>query len=127
MNAYGEVAVESVRLCTKRGLDPRNAWHAAAKLRFPDSPSSQTKGCPRGAFVGLCAAGLVRDVAPETEAGQLGKNARYACAAIKILIAAKPTIRSATELWREVGQGKRHNHQMDVVLALWSRGLIHGS
>ena len=127
MKAYGEVAVTAVRLCAKLGHDPRTAWNTAASQQFPLSASLQAKSCPRGAFFGLCAADLVRGVKAQGSVGRLGKNAQYAIDAVRFLRAAKATNLSPLALWREVGRGKAHNSQMDVVLALWSRGLIQGS
>lgn len=127
MKPYGKVAIAAVQLCTKFGHDPRTAWNAAAKKQFPNSPSSQAKGCPRGAFMGLCVAGWVRGVETEAIEKRMGKNARYAVDAVNLLRAKKPRTLTAKELWSKVGHGIRHNSQMDVVLALWSRGLIQGS
>lgn len=70
---------------------------------------------------------MIRGVKDRTIGDRLGKNAQYAIDAVRFLHAAKPTELSPLALWREVGHGKAHNSQMDVVLALWSRGLVQGS
>jgi hypothetical protein len=122
---YGDVAISAVELA-KTGMGPRPAWNAAAKRRFPDSSSMQTKSCPRGAFLGLCAAGLVRGLDERVVDGRLGRNAGYAVEAVRILRGNDFADPTAKELWGLVCGNviKKHNHQMDVVLALWGKGLI---
>ena len=59
MGSYGEVAVKAVDLVTAKNLTAPEAWKVAAKTVFPQSAASQEKGCPKGAFLGLCAAGIL--------------------------------------------------------------------
>lgn len=127
MSGYGRVAVCATELL-QRGekADPRVAWDHAARQTFPESPSSQTKGCPRGAYLGLCEEGLVVKVT----AGSYGRseaNKSYALRAVELL-RKEPALAkvSPNELWSRVmaGRVKRHNSQMDVVLALWERKFI---
>jgi hypothetical protein len=124
MSAYGDVAITAVELAKKQGMDPRTAWNTAAKRRFPRSLSMQTKGCPRSAFLGLCAAGLISGVNEQIAGSRLGKNAQYAVEAVAILRDKQRLGLTAQELWRAVISGKTHNSQMDVVLALRDGNLI---
>ena len=118
---YGKVAVLAVESHTGA---PRERWTAAATHCFPQSPSSQKKGCPRGAFLGLCEEGLIKNI----EAGRYTtsiNNKRYALRASELLrsgrVFAKPI-----DLWLAVMDGKKkaHNGQADVVMALWQKGLL---
>jgi hypothetical protein len=51
---YGRAAVRATGFFHDRLVDsPQEAWEQATTEQFPDSTSSQEKGCPRGAFLGL--------------------------------------------------------------------------
>jgi hypothetical protein len=53
------------------------------------------------------------------------KNKEYATRAVEILKQNTQTTFSPKELWEKLELGdKRHNSQMNVVLALWEHGLI---
>ena len=125
MSKYGEAAViAGKRLGIGKDSDPIDAWNNATKTVFPSSESSQKKGCPKGAFIGLCNEGLIQGV----EAGSYSKptkNGQYAVQAIEVLrrnrfIASQPDL-----LWKKVaGNTKTENHQMDVVVGLWEAECI---
>lgn len=126
MGKYGDTAVQAVRLySTGSAQSPREAWELAAAVLFSSSPSGQAKGCPRDAFLGLCMAGVVKGIPPgpytDSEA-----NKQYALDAVTLLRRRPSLAENASLLWSEVLQGrsKKHNRQMDVVIALWKRGLI---
>jgi len=91
---------------------------------YPTSTSARKKGCPRGAFLGLCEDGLVKGI----PAGQYtAAKDNKACAVRAAELLSEGTQRlSISELWRAVTDDpeKAHNSQMDVVLALWKNGLI---
>jgi hypothetical protein len=101
------------------------AWERAVVEVFPDSPSSQEKGCPKGAFLGLCQEGLVKGV-EEGEYTSSQHNRAYAVRAVKLLSENSALAHDMKQLWSAVlgGEEKVHNHQMDVVLSLWAEGLI---
>jgi hypothetical protein len=61
MANYGDCARIAVGRI-KAGEDPVIAWKNAAVSTFPEKKSAQTKGCPKGAFLGLCEEGLVTGV-----------------------------------------------------------------
>jgi hypothetical protein len=91
---------------------------------YPTSPLARKKGCPRGAFLGLCEEGLVKGI-PAGHYGASRDNKAYALRAAELLTAgAQNWSRSA--LWQAVTDDpeKTHNSQMDIVLALWKNGLI---
>jgi hypothetical protein len=132
MGKYGRAAVRAREILESGTSSMESAWRHAAEEVFLNAPESRRKGCPRGAFLGLCAAGLVRGVAP-AESDDLTEraNASYAITAAHLL-AADPTLveQGPTKLWRRVmtEQGldpsKQPNGQMDVVLTLWKSGLL---
>jgi hypothetical protein len=126
MREYGEVAVGAAELTQTGGVQPPEAWERAAQNVFPHSASLQEKGCPRGAYLGLCEDGLVVGV-PAGMYTRSRDNKGYALRAVELL-AAEPGLADAgpRALWERVlgGQAKAYNSQMDVVLALWQHGLI---
>jgi hypothetical protein len=111
-NRYGEAALIAVR------------WESAMAKLYPTSPSARKKGCPRGAFLGLCEEGLVRGI-PAGRYTSSKDNKEYAVRAAALLTEGKQNW-SISSLWRAVAIDleKTHNSQMDVVLALWNNDLI---
>ena len=90
---------------------------------YPTNPTARKKSSPRGAFLGLCEEGLVRDI-PAGKYSASKDNKAYAVNAVALLLegAERATV---TDLWRSVaGPEKPHSSQMDVVLALWKNGRI---
>lgn len=123
INKYGLTALKSVQKY-KSSYSIMEIWSRSAKEVFPNSKSSQEKGCPKGTFLGLCEAGLVKGI-PKGEYTRSVKNKEYALQAIEILKWADNKTYTSKELWIELNLGdKRSNSQMDVVLALWNEGLI---
>ena len=107
-------------------MDPAEAWVDAARKIFPTSSALQNKGCPKGAFLGLCNRGMIEGV-PGSEYSRPTKNGEYAVAAVEVLrtnrfLASQPDL-----LWKKiVGNSKTENGQMAVVVGLWKAGLISG-
>jgi hypothetical protein len=104
---------------------PEARWQSAMEKLYPTSPIAQKKGCPRGAFLGLCEEGLVKGIPP----GQYtkSKDKTYAVRAAALLAEGTQNW-SISALWQAVTDDPEitHNSQMDVVLALWKNGLIVG-
>ena len=130
-NRYGEAALMAVRMETfGKALSPVERWNDAVKKLYPTTPAGQKKGGPRGTFVGLCEAGLVKGIASANAAergaghSSADKNKAYAVEAIRLLQAG--THKTVSQLWAAVTDGNEDPHasQMDVVLALWKNGLI---
>ena len=125
MEQYGRVAVEAARLLASGSASrPADAWDVAAS-RITTSQASRDKGCPRGAFLGLCEAGLLKGVGPSGGDGG-GVNSKYAVQAAKAL-RANPNLQfDRVELWRQscLDRRKAHNGQMDVVVGLSEAGLL---
>jgi hypothetical protein len=127
-NRYGEAALLAVRMETYgKAFTPNDRWNDAVKKLYPTTPIGQKKSGPRGAFVGLCEADLVKGIAggagvPATS--QASRNKAYAVKAVELLRAG--THKTVSELWTAVSDGDAGDHasQMDVVLALWKNGLI---
>jgi hypothetical protein len=93
---------------------------------YPTSAAARKKGCPRGAFLGLCEEGLVKGI-PAGRYTTSRDNKAYAVRAVALLTEGTQ-LRSTSALWRAVTNGaeKTHNSQMDIVLALWNNDLIVG-
>jgi hypothetical protein len=117
---YGAVAVKAA-CAASEGVDPIAAWKASAAKIFLGSPSGEHKSCPKSAFLGLAESGEIVGVEP----GKYTKsrdNRKYAETALKLLRENESWAKSPQELWLHVmeGSNKKHNSQMDVVIALWS-------
>ena len=130
MCRYAEVALRATQLMSKHACaSPVEAWRVAAQEIFPGKRASQAKSCPKGAFLGLCEDGLVVGIAVGAYAAG-SENKGYAVEAVRLL-GQDPALAAAgpRALWKRVmgGREKVPNHQMEVVLALWSNGLIRGS
>ena len=117
---YGQAAVNAVKLYTdKRVLSVPEAWkQATAKILHP-------KGCPKGAFLGLCEEGLVEGV-PKGCYTKSIKNKQYALDAVRILRHSPDLANKPLLLWEQVphGEVKNHEGQMYVVSSLWNANLI---
>jgi hypothetical protein len=126
MEKYGEVAIGATELVRSSGSAPQVAWEEVVRSVFPESNSLQDKGCPRGAYLGLCEDGFITGI-PSGSYTKSRDNKGYALRAVEIL-EAEPTLADAGPkvLWDRVmnGQSKVYNSQMHVVLALWQRGWI---
>ena len=104
-------------------LDPEARWKSAMDRLYPTSVTSRKKSRPRGAFLGLCEEGLVKNI-PAGQYAASRENKSYAVQAAALLRQGmeRPSV---TELWRAVaGPDTKHDSQMDVVLALWKNGFI---
>jgi hypothetical protein len=60
-NRYGEAALMATRGPSAR-TNPVAQWDSAMETLYPTSPTARKKGCPRGAFLGLCEEGLVKGI-----------------------------------------------------------------
>jgi len=122
MSGYGRASLTAVKACQRNpARSPADAWEAAVEKEFA-SPASRDKPCPRGAFLGLCAEGLVSGIPAKSYTDSI-QNRRYARNAVKLLREDPELAKNLTQLWCRVSQ-KGHNHQMDVVVALWRAGFI---
>ena len=122
-NKYGEAALIAARLEVPQSVTAAERWDVAVRQLYPEKPYMQKKGAPKGAFLGLCDAGMVKGI-PASEAYSGSRNAEYAAKAVELLRAG--THRNLNALWAQVtaGDDVAHAAQMDVVLALWKNGLI---
>lgn len=126
MNKYGQAAIKAVELIvSKRANSPETAWEMATIQIFGHGTSGQSKGCPRSTFLALCETGNVKGI--ESGAYTSAKqNKGYAVKALELL-SDNPSLSSEPKvLWNEIQSGiaKKHNSQMDVVLALWTGSFI---
>src|SRR5476651_596762 len=118
-NKYGEAALMAARQQYSAGANPVDRWESAMEKLYPTSPIARKKGCPRGAFLGLCEEGLVKGIPP----GQYTKSRDDKAYAVRAagLLAEGTQNWSISALWRAVTDDSEeaHNSQMDVVMALW--------
>jgi len=124
---YGEVAVKAVGLVVSRTVkNPKYAWEQTAS-EILTARTSKEKGCPKAAFLGLCEEGFVKGV-PSGNYTSSKENKRYALKAVQILKKTPALKSDKYKLWEEVmkfeGKDIQHANQMDVVIALWNKGLI---
>lgn len=130
MDQFGETAIRAVELFNSGKVNtPEEAWEEAANNVIA-SRSVRSKGCPKNAFLALCSEGKVRGI-PAGNYTRSEKNRRYALEALKIL-SNYPEYNNRLGLWKRVlhtlgeSEEKKHNGQMDVVIALWSTGCVAG-
>ena len=122
-NRYGEAAIMAARQESPADVSPVARWESAMMTLYPTSSSARKKGCPRGAFLGLCEEGLVRGI-PAGRYTASKDNKDYAVRAAALLTAGTQRW-STSALWKAVAKpAKTHDSQMDIVLALWNNGLI---
>jgi len=122
-NRYGEAAIMAARQQSPADVNPVARWETAMTALYPTSSSARKKGCPRGAFLGLCEAGLVKGI-PAGRYAASKDNKDYAVHAAALLTAGTQRW-STSELWKAVAKpAKTHDSQMDIVLALWNNDLI---
>ena len=121
-NKYGVAAVLAAN--ASHINDPVRQWTVAVEQVFPSQLASQKKGCPRGAFLGLCEEGRIKGI-PRGHYTSSIDNKAYALRALHLLESGfEPATSDA--LWKGVMNGvkKVHNSQASVVLELWCHGLI---
>lgn len=125
MAGYRGAAVIAAELVSSgNAAEPADAWKQATSKVFAASADLRDKGCPRGAFLGLCSAGLIVGVEPGNYA-KPSKNGKYAVDAVSVLRKNKFLASQPDLLWKKVaGNAKTQNQQMDVVIGLWEAGLI---
>lgn len=127
MGKYGETALQAVKMVQNGSAeDPISAWNQAAFRMFPNSKASQEKGCPKGAFLGLCQERKVKGI-PAGSYTRSNLNKVYAVQALNILCTSSKRP-SERELWAKLQDNdpskKQYNQQMDVVLTLHDKGLL---
>jgi hypothetical protein len=124
-NRYGEAAILAAREGAS-GMNPVARWERALEKLYPTSPVARLKNSPRGAFLGLCEAGLIKGI-PTGEYTASKDNKDYAVRAVRLLMEGTQHW-SRSALWQAVTKDadKKESGQIDVVLALWNNDLIVG-
>ncbi len=127
MGQYGKAAVLATAFCTQRkGLCPDDAWDLAI-AKISDSDESRKKICPKHAYLGLCEAGLVTGIPKgQYSATKNNVNGRYALDAHKALKSDPTLVNDRKRLWDRIEEprAKNENSQLDVVITMWSKGLL---
>jgi hypothetical protein len=132
MGKFGDTAVRATELLRSSHRSGEDAWRQVAEAVFAGAPTSINKTCPREAFLGLCQRGMLAGV-PASSCRHVDwrLNRSYAIAAAQLLLTEPHLAHSGkAELWRRVvsecgaDPAKRHNSQLDVVLALFAKGWI---
>ena len=118
---YATVAMHAVESAS-HGMHPLQAWQLASLKVFPHSLSRQRKGCPKSTFLGLAQEGELIGI-PSGRYTNAEENKRYALTALSFLRSNPLLANDPKRLWIEImraeGYDKVHNHQMEVVAALW--------
>ncbi len=123
MSKYAEAALRANYSIVKKRMEPLAAWQEAVSYVFPGKEASQKKGCPKGAFLGLCEEGYITGVKKGNYTNSK-LNKQYAIDAVEYLRINKSYPISANDLWLKIVKNKKHNEQMSVVLALIKSGAI---
>ncbi|MDU5948365.1 MAG: hypothetical protein E7L01_26460 [Paenibacillus macerans] len=129
MSKYGQAAVKAAELLN-RGVtnSPAKAWDIATSELFGAGTWGQKKGCPKNAFLGLCEEGYIKGVSKALyNTKRNSKNKNYAIKATELIKAQPDLLEDLKELWNKAtnGRGMSHNHQMDVVKALYMKKYIN--
>ena len=126
MGRYGKVSVKAVDLILSTNMSPEQAWDITTSKEFGRGTNLQKKGCPKGAFLGLCEQGMIKGVPIGTYTHSL-ENKRYAVRAVRVLKEKPELIDDEDKLWLEVLSGKfvQPNHQLDIVISLWKNNYIN--
>jgi len=126
MGRYGKAAIEAVKLILSTKIYPEQAWDIATSNEFGRGTNLQKKGCPKGAFIGLCEQGMIKGVPIGSYTDSL-ENKRYAVLAVKILKEKPELLENKDKLWVEITEGKsiKQNNQLDIVLSLWNKNYIN--
>ena len=126
MGRYGDAAIKAVDLILSTNISPVQAWDIATNNEFGRDTNQQKKGCPKGAFLGLCEQGIIKDVPIGSYTDSL-ENKRYAVKAVRILKEKPDLLDNEDKLWNEVTGNKsiKQNHQLDIVISLWKKGSIN--
>lgn len=130
MNKYGQAAEKAVSLIASGRADgPNEAWEIAT-MKICGAGTSQSKGCPKSAFLGLCEEGRVKGVLRDCYSNSQD-NKKYALEAADLLLADGSLVSlPSTTIWRQVLKslgikGKEaHNGQVDVVKKLYQCDLL---
>ena len=126
MGKYGQAAVEAAKLLVSKAItEPTVAWDIATNKIFGKGTAAKEKGCPKGAFLGLCEYGFIKNV-PKGKYTNSEENKRYAIKAVRLLMKNPELVKDEESLWKEVigGEIKKQNNQMDVVIYLFEKKLI---
>ncbi|GBE94681.1 DUF6979 family protein [Nostoc cycadae] len=126
MGTYGEIAWRAYCLATLNGMLPQDAWRASLTEHYTDPnklSNAIQHSCPRGAFLGLCQAGLL----PGITTGQYTKSvssSRYALDAVELLRANPKLANDKRQLEAQVFKERTPNDEVVVVLAFWGQGML---
>lgn len=131
MTTYEKAALEVVGMYDSiKPLDLEEFWEKAVS-KYTASRNSIKKGCPKGAFLGLCEEGLVKGIPAGSYTKNHGKqwNKMYALTAVKLLENSPDKIFDEMGLWRQVLDNlhfeyKNPQDQIKIVLILWNSLLI---
>lgn len=121
---YGNIAITAAKKAVAGSIDACSAWEGVANVVLAYSSTSARKSCPKQAFLGLVREGKVAGV-PRDSGITLSENGKYALKALELLRQDASYALNAIKLWKKVvGDNKKHNAQMHVVIALWNEGFL---
>ncbi|MEK5407682.1 hypothetical protein MKX36_17305 [Paenibacillus sp. FSL W8-0439] len=130
MSKYDQAANKAVELIYQGVTNsPVEAWDIATSELFGKGTWGQKKGCPKNAFLGLCEEGCIEGIPKGLyNTRRKSKNKDYAIKAVKLIKVQPNLLEDIKELWNKVtnNSGISHNHQMDVVKAVYKKNYIQG-
>jgi hypothetical protein len=127
MTKYAKAALLAAKIA-QRGTNAALTWEEATISIFGKGTTSQTKSCPKGAFLGLCEEGLVKGVDTGTYLANSAENTskQYTLAALELLKKERSIPENRNAFWQRIpGTPDTHNGQLDVLFALIEKGLIN--
>ena len=111
-NRYGEAALLAARGSSAAGVDPVVRWESAMQKLYPTSPTARKKGCPRGAFLGLCEEG------PGRFAGRLTRATPHGLPIMEVFQAiSSSSLRFIGPLFHPRGSGREAASYCQTILS----------
>lgn len=126
MGVYGEIAQRAWKLATSEGIHPPDAWRKAVQERYSDPVecrNAMKHTCPKGAFLGLCEQGVVKNVVSGNYTRSL-KSTAYVAVALELLRLDPSLAENKSKFKAQVFRDRKPNDEIEVLLALWTKGLI---
>lgn len=123
-NIYGQIAIAYAKYLKDNSIAPSTSGWKELASQYLEKETMIKKGCPKSTFLGLCEEGLVKGV-PIGKYTKSRANKQYAIQAVEILKKNESLKKHPLLLWKQIpNTPQTHNHQMDIVCALWNNGLI---
>ena len=111
-NRYGQAAIMATQQSSSVNVDPVTTWESAMERLYPTSPTARKKGCPRGAFLGLCEEG------PGRFAGRLTRATPHGLPIMEVFQAiSSSSLRFIGPLFHPRGSGREAASYCQTILS----------